>query len=258
MSISPVVSSIKAHGGNAFLVGGCVRDSILGVESKDIDIEVFGISIDTLKSVLSKFGKTSLVGESFGVIKFTLDGEEYDFSVPRKDSNNGAGHKDIDVELCPNISVEEAASRRDFTINSMLSTLDGVIIDPFGGLNDIADKVLRHTSDAFVEDPLRVLRGMQFCGRFGLTAHNDTLELCRNMVSSFDSLSPSRLFVEFEKLLVKSTNVGKGLDFLVDSGWIECFPALDNILGLAQEPQWHPEGCTFTHTKHVCNAMKDI
>ena len=253
-----IIEDVKQAGGSAFMVGGCVRDAIMGIPCKDIDIEVFGISLDTLHDILERHGKASLVGESFGVIKFVdNNGEDFDFSIPRKENNVGLGHKDFDIELCPDITLEEAASRRDFTINTVMKDFDGNVIDNFGGVSDLLNGRLEVTSERFSEDPLRVLRGMQFCSRFMLQPTEHTIEVCKNM-GGFDSISPSRLFSEFTKLLLKGKDIGLGLEFLRSTGWIKHFPALDNLVGLEQEKEWHPEGDVFTHTKLVCNAMVEI
>ena len=155
----------------AYLVGGCVRDSLLGIVHKDFDLEVYGVGYETLARELSVHGRVDLVGKSFGVIKFSSpDGGQWDFSLPRRDSKMSAGHKGFQVEFDPDIHPRDAASRRDFTINAlMFDPRTGEYLDFFGGRHDLEKRVLRHTSPAFVEDPLRVLRGMQFAARFNLT-----------------------------------------------------------------------------------------
>src|SRR5262245_44900601 len=152
----------------AYLVGGCVRDSLLGIPQKDFDLEVYGVDYETLARQLSAHGRVDLVGKSFGVIKFTgLGGGQWDFSLPRRDSKMSAGHKGFQIEVDPDIDPRTAASRRDFTINALaFDSRTSEYLDFFGGREDLKDRVLRHTSAAFVEDPLRVLRGMQFASRF--------------------------------------------------------------------------------------------
>src|ERR1051325_2542919 len=155
----------------AYLVGGCVRDSLLGIAHKDFDLEVYGVDYETLARQLSAHGRVDLVGKSFGVIKFSSrDGAQWDFSLPRRDSKTSAGHKGFQIEFDAAIAPQEAASRRDFTVNALMyDPRTGEYLDFFGGQNDLEKRVLRHTSAAFVEDPLRVLRGMQFVARFDLT-----------------------------------------------------------------------------------------
>src|ERR1017187_4642055 len=154
----------------AWLVGGCVRDGLLGCPGKDFDVEVFGIGYETLAQALARWGKVDLVGQSFGVVKLTTGGgHHYDFTIPRRDSKVAAGHKGFAVELDPSITPAQAAARRDFTINSlMFDPRTGEMLDFFGGAADLRGRILRHTSPAFVEDPLRVLRGMQLAARFNL------------------------------------------------------------------------------------------
>ena len=148
-------------------MGGYVRDKIMGIESKDIDIEVFKIDIDTLIDILSEFGKVDLVGKSFGVLKLHYKGNDFDFSLPRRENKVGVGHKKFDVKPDKNMTVPEAAERRDFTINAIsIDTITGEMIDPYNGIQAIQSGILKNTSNKFKEDPLRVLRGFQFAARF--------------------------------------------------------------------------------------------
>ncbi len=242
---------------NAFLVGGCVRDRLSGIPVKDFDIEVYGIDYERLVAVLSKHGRADLVGRSFGVVKLSHpSGEVWDFSLPRRDSKQGIGHRGFSVEFDPGISTRDAASRRDFTINSLMwDPRQGRLIDHFGGEADLADRVLRHTSDAFVEDPLRVLRGMQFAGRFRLTAAPETLELCRSISGTFTELPVERVREEWFKWATRSVEPSRGLVFLQKSGWLAHFPELANLIGVPQEPEWHPEGDAWIHTCHCVDAL---
>lgn len=253
-----IFEKINHFGGKAYFVGGCVRDEFLGVKNKDVDIEVFGIDIKTLIEILKEFGKTNAVGESFGVIKLTTEDNDYDFSLPRRDNKIGKGHKDFEVVVDHTMTIEDAAKRRDFTFNAISKDEEEKIIDPFGGISDLQNKKLKHTSDHFSEDPLRVLRGFQFCGRFDLIADFSTILLCRKIKEEFNNISKDRLFEEFKKWALKSKNHKAGLDLLVMSHWIDNFPELKNILGVPQELEFHPEGCVYTHTCYVVNAMNEI
>lgn len=248
-----VVNLIKEKGGRAMLIGGAVIESIKGGKIKDWDIEVYGLEWEELISILSAFGTPNLVGKSFGVIKINIDGIDYDFSLPRKDSKTGEGHNGFNVKVDPNMSPMEAGKRRDLTINSMylnLHTLE--IIDPFGGLEDLEKGILRATDHkTFIEDPLRVLRIMQLLPRKAKTAERATIDLCASMVDSFSELPSERLFVEWEKLLMKSDKPSLGLGFLRDCGWIKHFPALFDLIGCPQNPEWHPEGDVWIHTNMV-------
>ena len=241
----------------AYLVGGCVRDSLLGIVHQDFDLEVYGVAYETLARALSAYGRVDLVGKSFGVIKFTSrGGGQWDFSVPRRDSKMSAGHKGFQVEFEPNIEPQVAASRRDFTINAlMFDPRTGEYLDYFGGRDDLAKRVLRHTSAAFVEDPLRVLRGMQFVARFDLTPAPATIELCRSIGHSFSELAVERVGMEWLKWALATRRPSAGLQFLKATGWLKHFPEIAALVGTPQDPEWHPEGDVFTHTGHCCDAL---
>lgn len=241
----------------AFLVGGCVRDALLGLPVKDFDVEVFGVSYEQLAKALNKWGRTDLVGRSFGVVKLTTrSGIGYDFSIPRRDRKVGPGHTGFRITFDAGITPEDAASRRDFTINAlMFDPRVGTVLDFFGGQNDLKNRVLRHTSAAFVEDPLRVLRGMQFAARFNLTPAPETVALCRNIKATYAELAVERVREEWFKWAAKSAVPSIGLRFLADTEWIEHFPEISALRGVPQEPEWHPEGDVFTHTCHCCNAL---
>lgn len=244
----------------AYLVGGCVRDALLGHPGKDHDIEVFGVGYEELARGLSRWGRTDQVGRSFGVLKLTLgDGEIYDFSIPRRESKIGAGHRGFQVEMDATITPEEAASRRDFTINSLMyDPRQRRLLDFFGGREDLRNRVLRHTGPAFIEDPLRVLRGMQFAGRFDLVATPETIALCRSIQSSFGELAVERVREEWFKWAARSTVPSRGLSFLVETLWVEHFPEVRALVGTRQDPDWHPEGDVFTHTSHCCDALAKL
>ena len=241
----------------AWLVGGCVRDGLLGCEVKDFDVEVFGIGYERLAQALSRWGKVDLVGQSFGVAKLTTEeGREYDFTVPRRDSKTAAGHRGFAVELDPAITPEEAAARRDFTINSlMFDPRTGEMLDYFGGMADLKAGILRHTGPAFVEDPLRVLRGMQLAGRFNLQPAAETVELCRSIRGGFGELAGQRVRDEWFKWAERSAMPSAGLKFLAATGWVEHFPEIKDLMGVPQDPEWHPEGDVFIHTGHACDAL---
>jgi tRNA nucleotidyltransferase (CCA-adding enzyme) len=241
----------------SYLVGGCVRDWLLGQAQKDFDVEVFGITYEKLTAALAPWGRTDLVGRSFGVVKLTLPGgETFDFSIPRKDSKVAPGHKGFEVELDPAITPREAAARRDFTINSlMLDPRRDEVLDFFGGRTDLEQRILRHTSAAFVEDPLRVLRGMQFAARFDLKAAPETLDLCRSIQSSYQELAAERVRDEWFKWAEKSVVPSRGLRFLAETGWVQHFPEVQALAGTPQDPEWHPEGDVFVHTCHCLDAL---
>ncbi len=244
--------------GRPRLVGGGVRDWLLGIEAKDFDLEVGGVDFETLHRTLAPFGSTDVVGRSFGVIKVRsrASGAEYDFSLPRRESKTGAGHRGFAVAPDPRLSDAEAAARRDFTLNAIaLDPFSGQVIDPHDGQRDLAARVLRHTSTAFVEDPLRVLRAFQLAARFELTLAPETAALCRTIASTFSELPVERIWAEWEKWAVKSVRPSRGLAVLEESGWLRHFPAVAALRGTPQEPEWHPEGDVFTHTQHCLDAL---
>jgi len=240
----------------SYLVGGCVRDGLLGRALKDIDIEVFGVGYEQLASVLRPHGRVDLVGRAFGVAKVTLAGTIFDFSIPRRDSKTGQGHRGFEIELEPDISPRDAAARRDFTVNAlMLDPRTGELLDFFGGQADLEHRILRHTSPAFDEDPLRVLRGMQFTARFQLTPAPETLERCRAMAPSCAELPAERIREEWFKWAARSTLPSAGIRFLQSTGWLTHFPEIAAIRGVPQDPEWHPEGDVFEHTLHAVDAL---
>ena len=148
-----ICEAAQAAGGRALLVGGCVRDSALGIPAKDLDIEVYGLPPDRLTEILAARFAIDLVGQAFGVIK--IQGLPIDVSIPRLESKAGLGHRGFEINSDPWVTPEEAASRRDFTINAVaLDPADGEVIDPYGGLQDLQMRMLRHTSEKFSEDPV--------------------------------------------------------------------------------------------------------
>ncbi|MBK8188944.1 MAG: HD domain-containing protein [Vampirovibrionales bacterium] len=249
---------IESAGGRAYMVGGSVRDMLCGHIYKDIDTEVYGMSADALVGVLGRFGEVNTVGASFGVIKLRAGGEEFDFSLPRRDSRVGVGHRGFMVEVDHTMTVSEAARRRDFTINAISVDRAGCIIDPYGGVDDLRARRLRHTSEAFAEDPLRVLRGFQFAGRMRLTVTRPTAALCRSLIREYPTLARERVWGEWEKWASKSETPSLGLEFLVSTGWVALYPEIAAMLRVPQDQEWHPEGSVYLHTKHVVDAAMAI
>lgn len=241
----------------AYLVGGCVRDALLGLPCKDFDVEVFGVDADTLGRALARWGRVDVVGRAFGVMKLTTPaGGTFDFSLPRRDSKVGPGHRGFEIRCDPDLTPPEAAARRDFTLNALMyDPRRNEVLDFFGGVSDLQHRVLRHTSPAFVEDPLRVLRGMQFAARFDLTPAPETVALCRQMKPGFAELAVERVRDEWFKWAAQSIKPSAGLRFLLATEWLDHFPELRGMVGVPQEPAWHPEGDVFTHTCHCCDAL---
>lgn len=256
--INDIMGAIIEANGLPLFVGGCVRDSLLDLSPKDIDIEVFGLSPEQLIEVLKRFGKVDTVGVSFGVVKLTTTNQDFDFTLPRRDSKVNAGHKGFSVVVDHTMTLKEAASRRDFTINSISRNIEGHLSDPFNGIEDLQNNILRATSDHFSEDPLRVLRGFQFCGRFQLTPDPYTTIACESLLPEYVTLSMDRIHNEWVKWAIKSTKPSMGLEFLRKCGWIALYPELNALIGVAQDPEWHPEGDVWAHTLHVVDAAAEI
>ena len=261
-SVKDVFKELNENGNRALIVGGSVRDALLGKSPKDIDIEVYNINYRDLNEILSKFGKTDTVGKAFGIIKFTdKNGNSYDFSLPRKESKTGVGHKGFDVEFDEDMTPKEAASRRDFTWNALAyDPLTNEIHDYYNGISDLKNNILKHTSEKFNEDPLRILRAMQFQGRYGFDIDKDTLNLMKKMVKDgeLDSLALERITEEWSKWASKGKHPSKLFDFLRDTGLIEKLPYLSKLKETEQDPEWHPEGNVEEHTKHVMDAAAKI
>lgn len=196
-----IAKEVSKIGGQTYYVGGYVRDQFLGIENKDLDIEIHGISEEELYKVLLKIGEPLSYGKSFGV--YSLKGHNIDIALPRSETKIGKGHKDFKVDVDPNIGTTKAIQRRDFTINAIYkNVLTGKIIDPFNGVNDINNKVIRYVDkNTFPEDPLRVLRACQFASRFNFKIDNETIKLCKNI--DLTTLSKQRVEDELKKCLLK-------------------------------------------------------
>lgn len=236
------------------LVGGCVRDELMGIAPEDWDLEIYGIEPERLRKILDSFGEVNVVGEAFTVYKI---GSDLDVSLPRRERKVGRGHRGFVVEGDPGMTFEEACRRRDFTVNAILKdVLTGEIVDPFGGREDIERKVLRHVSDeTFAEDSLRVLRAAQFAARFEFDIAQETVELCRTI--DVTDLPKERIWGELEKLLLKAKRPSIGLKWLYDLGVVDqIFPELKSLVGVPQEPEWHPEGDVDVHTLMVADEAR--
>ena len=241
-----VARAVRDAGGRALFVGGQVRDRLLGRPSADVDVEVFGLPLQRVESILGARGRTRTVGRSFGVIR--IDGLDADFSLPRRDNKTGPGHRGFAVEVAPDLDFADAARRRDFRINSMgFDPLTGELLDPHGGRADLAAKRLRVTDPAhFAEDPLRGLRAAQFAARFELRPDRELIALAARL--DLGELAPERVFAELRKLLLLGVRPAIGFDLLRRTGLVRFFPEAEALVGVPQDPRWHPEGDVWTHT----------
>jgi tRNA nucleotidyltransferase (CCA-adding enzyme) len=254
-----IALAVRDAGGRALLVGGSVRDELLGQPPKDLDLEVFGLSADRLRSLLEQFGRVETVGESFAVFKIIAEGshDAIDVSLPRRESKTGRGHKGFLVEGDPRLSVEEAARRRDFTINAISrDALTGEILDPFDGRRDLRERRLRVVDPGtFGDDSLRVLRALQFAARFELSVPDETRSICRSI--ALDDLPPERIWTEVEKLLLQAKRPSIGLALALEIGVVDrLWPELRALVGCPQEPEWHPEGDVWVHTLLVADQAR--
>ena len=228
-SVLKLCRAVDANGGRAWVVGGAVRDHLLGLQSKDHDVEVHRIEADDLRSILRSLGSVNEIGRSFGVFKVVIDNDAIDVSIPRHDSQAGTGHTDIVVVGNPFMGIESAARRRDLTVNAIAyDPLTDEYQDFFGGIHDIKRGQLRAVDpNTFTEDPLRALRVVQFAARFGFSVHDDLAALCRRM--DLYALPPERIWGELEKLLIKAPvpSIGWSLLHALDIA-NKLFPELTN------------------------------
>lgn len=259
--IVQLAESLRKAGGRAMLVGGCVRDEVMGIAPKDWDLEIYGVEPDRLREILDEFSASigedlNVVGEAFTVYKI---GSDLDVALPRRERKVGRGHKGFVVEGDPDMSFEEACLRRDFTVNAIVKDpLTGEIVDPFNGRDDIDKKVLRHVSnESFAEDSLRVLRAAQFAARLEFDIALETVELCKSI--DVTDLPKERIWGELEKLLLQANQPSIGLKWLYDLSVVDqLFPELASLVGVPQEPEWHPEGDVDVHTMMVADEARKL
>ncbi len=254
--IPELAEAARVAGGRALLVGGCVRDELMGRQPKDWDVEVYGIDPSRLREILDRFGEVNVVGEAFTVYKI---GAHLDISLPRRERKTGRGHRAFIVEGDPALTIDDATSRRDFTVNAILKDpLTGEIIDPFHGRKDLAAKILRAVSPkTFSEDSLRVLRAAQFAARFEFDIDQQTVDLCRSI--DLSDLPAERIWGEIEKLLLQARRPSTGFDWLRKLGAIDqLFPELKALIDVPQDAEWHPEGDVFVHTCLVIDRARAL
>jgi tRNA nucleotidyltransferase (CCA-adding enzyme) len=279
--VAAIAAGVRDAGGRALVVGGWVRDHLLSdnlnsripnpesripsresriPSPKDIDVEVFGISVEKLPELLGSFGRVEAVGQSFPVYKvINAEGAAVDVALPRRESKQGRGHKGFEVHGDPFMSLEEAARRRDFTINAISwDPLTDEYADPVGGRDDLRRRLLRAVDPlTFADDSLRALRAVQFAARFELTLEEQTAELCRRI--RLDDLPPERIWGELEKLLLQAATPSIGFQLARDLGIIDqVLPEMIPLIGCEQEPEWHPEGDVWIHTLMVIDRARAL
>ena len=254
--------ALSGAGGRAFLVGGAVRDSLLGRPVKDFDLEVFGLSFEAARGALARVARVEPVGDSFPVFKVAgLPGiaGQVDVALPRRDSKKGPGHRGIAAEADPMMSLAEAARRRDFTINAMMfDPATGILEDPYGGESDLLARVLRVVDLAtFGDDPLRALRAVQFAARFDLFVEVNTARLCAAM--PLHELPADRIFGEIEKALLQARRPSIAFALLAEWNQLSAIaPELVPLAATPQDPEWHPEGDVWTHTLLALDEARDL
>lgn len=258
--IAEVINHLNSHGIRAILVGGFVRDHLSGHSNNDLDIELYGVtSLEALEALLRPFGKLGVYGKSFGVLRLTYGDYTIDFSPPRTESKSGVGHTGFDMVWYSDLSFEQASRRRDFTINAIgYDPIAQNFLDPYGGIDDLHSKILRCVDrQTFVDDPLRILRAMQFAARFELECDPVLIELCRSMIDNgaLQELPKERIFEEFKKLLLQSKRPSIGLELLKAMGGLSFFAPLDELVHTPQDPTTHPEGSVWVHTLMALDMM---
>jgi tRNA nucleotidyltransferase (CCA-adding enzyme) len=263
LSLVRLVEHLSQNGIKPIFVGGFVRDHFTGHETSDLDIELYGVtSLDALETLLRPFGKLGLYGKSFGVLKLSYEGYSIDFSPPRTESKSGFGHKGFETSWFSDLDFAAAARRRDFTINAIgYDPLTHTLLDPFGGIEDLKNKRLKCVDpETFIDDPLRVLRAIQFAARFELTCDKDLLDLCRKMVmnKALEELPKERIFEEFKKLLLQSGRPSIGMGLLRDMGALGFFSPLNKLETTPQEKDSHPEGSVWIHTLMALDSMASL
>lgn len=257
MLAKEIAKLVKQRGGRTFFVGGLVRDKLLGIDNKDVDIEIHNIKPSELRDILETLGEVTEMGASFGILG--LKGYDVDIAQPRTEKATGRGHKDFEVFVDPFIGFEKAALRRDFTINAlMMDVLTGEILDFFGGKEDLKNGVIKHVNDnTFIEDPLRVLRAAQFAARFNFKVANETIELAKTM--DLSTLARERILGELNKGLLKAKKPSIFFEELRKMNQLDFwFKEVADLIGVEQNPKFHPEGDVWNHTMMVLDAAAKL
>lgn len=256
-----LVHAVSSAGGKAYVVGGFVRDAILGKDNKDIDFEIHGLDASTIEKLLLELSGSPALkkGSSFGV--YGIKGYDFDIAMPRKEHCVGSKHTDFAVSVDPSMGAEEASRRRDFTINALMYDVEAdEIVDCHNGCNDLANKTIRHVcDDTYIEDALRVFRAAQFAARFGFNIASDTIALSRSISGKLPALSGERVEAEMRKALIKSENPSVFFRMLGEMDALDYwFPELSALIETQQAPEFHPEGNVFEHTMLVIDQAAKV
>ena len=253
-----VAEEVNEIGGTAYFVGGYVRDSLLGIPNKDIDIEIHNVTPYILENILKELGdvQSRTVGNNFGI--YNIDGYDLDIALPRKETAIGKGHKDFRIDVDAYLPLKDSARRRDFTINALMeNVLTGEIKDYFGGLDDLHNGIIRHIDDStFIEDPLRVLRACQFAARFNFKIAPETINLCKTM--DLSTLPKERIAGELTKALLKAKKPSVFFNSLYECGQTEWFKEVYALKGIKQNSVYHPEGDVYVHTMSVLDQAREL
>lgn len=257
--LAQIAELIVDEGGRLFIVGGWIRDRMMGIEPTDMDLMVQGLKQETVIDIFEQFGKFEKVIGNSPVFMFTCAGESVEVALARKEISVSQGKHGFEFVADETVTLEEDLSRRDFTCNAMAEDfLTGEIFDPFNGQAAIIGELLIPVSDAFIESPERVFRGMALAARLDFITSEKFDEFALEMKKDFFTIPVEQIWRHFEKMLVKGKNLIEGLEVLIWTDWIEFFPELDNLIGCEQEPEWHPEGNVWTHTLFVTQEMVRI
>ena len=255
--VRQIAELVREAGGCTYYVGGCVRDSILNRESKDIDLEIHGICPEQLEQILETLGEPVTIGSSFGIMG--LRHYDLDIAMPRKDEKGSRGGRDFYDVVDPFVGTEKAARRRDLTMNALMQdVLTGEIVDHFGGVSDLKNGIIRHVDDAtFAEDPLRVLRAAQFAARFRFRVAEETIQLSRKL--DLSDIPRERIWGELEKVLMKSEKPSVFWQVLREMDQLDYwFPELKALIDVRQNPVYHAEGDVWTHTMMVLDEAAKL
>ncbi len=249
MIINDLAEKISAKGGRLYLVGGAVRDLLMNKAPHDYDYCITGLEIKEFQEIVPE---ARIRGKTFPV--FDFDGCE--FALARQEVKTGVGHKAFEMISNNEISIEDDLRRRDITINSIaMNVLTGEIIDPYNGRQDLENKIIRATSEAFVEDPLRTYRVARFAAELGFDVSNDTIELMKVTRNELDSLSAERIYVEFEKAM-KTDSPATFFNVLKNAKLLEIhFKEVYDLIDVDQPEKYHPEGDAYNHTMIVIDKI---